>query len=144
MKRLLVLNGPRLDLLGSRQPEVYGTSTLADIESMIIEQCRTLDLEPIFVQSSSESVLIEAIERTAPDAIVINPAAFTHFSFTLAQALAAAGVPAVEVHLSNIFAREPYRRLSVISPVVNAVVCGLGVDGYAYAIASLARMLSEL
>ena len=144
MKRLLVLSGPRLDLLGTRQPEIYGTSTLADIEGLVSEQCTTVGLEPVFAQSASESVLIEAIKSNAPDAILINPAAFTHFSFPLAQALAAAGVPVVEVHLSNIHAREPYRRLSVISPVVNGVVCGLGIDGYAYAVASLARMLSEL
>lgn len=141
MSRILVLNGPNLDRLGFRQPEVYGTTTLAQIEARLRARAAELGHDLTFVQSSREQDLIKAIG--GHDAIIVNPAAFTHFSYALADALAAAAVPVVEVHLSNIHAREPYRRLSVVSPIARGVVAGLGPDGYGYALDALARILSE-
>lgn len=143
MKRVLILNGPNLDRLGERQPEIYGTTTLADIEKQLSDQAKSLGVKISFVQSNEERGLIDAIRESKPDGIMINPAAFTHFSYRLADALAHSGVPVVEVHLSNIHAREPFRRLSVVSPVARAVVCGLGPAGYGYALDALARMISE-
>lgn len=142
MKRVLILNGPNLDRLGTRQPEVYGTTTLQDIEEALGKQAATLSLDVSFVQSSAVEDLLAAISSQEPDGIIINPAAFTHFSHELADALRDAAVPVVEVHLSNIHAREQFRRLSVISPVARGVVCGLGPAGYGYALDALARMLS--
>jgi 3-dehydroquinate dehydratase-2 len=142
VKRVLVLNGPNLDKLGTRQPEIYGTTTLADIEASLRTQAAALGLEVAFAQSSVVEDLVAAIEKEQPDGIIINPAAFTHFSHELADALRDAAVPVVEVHLSNIHAREQFRRLSVVSPVARAVVCGFGAAGYGYALDALARMLS--
>lgn len=142
MSRILVLNGPNLDRLGLRQPEVYGTTTLAQIEARLRARAAEMGHEIVFVQSNDEAVLVRAVEREGADGIVVNPAAFTHFSYRLADALGAAGVPVVEVHISNIHAREPYRRLSVVSPVAHGVVCGLGPDGYGCALEAVARMLS--
>jgi 3-dehydroquinate dehydratase-2 len=142
VKRVLVLNGPNLDQLGSRQPEIYGTTTLADIEESLTAQAEGLGLEVTFAQSAVVDDLVAAIEKHRPDGIIINPAAFTHFSHELADALRDAAVPVVEVHLSNIHAREQYRRLSVVSPVARGVICGLGAAGYGYALDALARMLS--
>lgn len=143
MKRILVLNGPNLDKLGTREPEIYGSTTLADIEAALASQGAPLGLELAFVQSASVSDLIGAITKERPDGIIVNPAAFTHFSHELADALRDAAVPVVEVHLSNIHAREHFRRLSVVSPVARGVVCGLGAAGYGYALDALARMLSR-
>lgn len=142
MSRILVLNGPNLDRLGVRLPEVYGTTTLAQIEARLRARAADLGHDLTFVQSAREVDLIRAIAGGA-DGIIINPAAFTHFSYAIADALAASGAPVIEVHLSNIHAREPFRRLSVISPVARAVICGLGPQGYADALESLARILSE-
>lgn len=142
MSRILVLNGPNLDRLGHRQPEVYGSTTLAQIEARLRGQAADLGHDLTFVQSAREDDLLRAIAAGA-DGIIVNPAAFTHFSYALADALAAANVPVVEVHLSNIHAREPYRRLSVISPVARTVICGAGPAGYGYALDHLARILSE-
>ncbi|HVL89935.1 MAG TPA: type II 3-dehydroquinate dehydratase [Actinomycetota bacterium] len=142
MSRILVLNGPNLDRLGMRQPEVYGTTTLAQIEARLRAQAAEHGHEITFVQSAREDDLLRAIGAGA-DGIIVNPAAFTHFSYALADALAASALPVVEVHLSNIHAREPYRRLSVVSPVARAVICGAGPAGYGYALDLLARILSE-
>jgi 3-dehydroquinate dehydratase II len=142
VKRVLVLNGPNLDKLGTRQPEIYGTTTLADIELTLTAQAAGLGFAVAFAQSSLVDELIAAIEKERPDGIIINPAAFTHFSHDLADALADAAVPVIEVHLSNIHAREQFRRLSVVSPVARGVVCGFGAAGYGYALDALARMLS--
>ncbi|HEX9696378.1 MAG TPA: type II 3-dehydroquinate dehydratase [Actinomycetota bacterium] len=141
MSRILVLNGPNLDRLGIRRPDVYGTTTLAQIEARLRARAAELGHELTFVQSNREDDLIRAV-ATGADGIIVNPAAFTHFSYALADALAASGAPVIEVHLSNIHARETYRRLSVVSPVARAVICGLGPAGYADALEALARILS--
>ncbi|MGH2830949.1 MAG: type II 3-dehydroquinate dehydratase [Actinomycetota bacterium] len=142
MTRVLVVNGPNLDRLGTREPEIYGRTTLAEIAATLRTQAAVLGLDVEFFQSADEPALIEAIQRADADGIIVNPAAFTHFSHALADALGATGVPVVEVHLSNIHAREPYRRTSVVSPVARAVVCGCGPAGYGYALDTLSRMLS--
>lgn len=144
MPLVLVINGPNLDKLGTRQPEIYGSTTLAEVEKMLRERAGELGLEIDFVQSNDEGEVVEAA-RSAPErgasAILINPAALSHFSYPLRDALAGTGLPVVEVHISNIHAREPYRRLSVISGVAKGVICGLGVRGYALALEAIAGMV---
>ena len=144
MALVLVINGPNLDKLGTRQPEIYGSTTLAEVEKMLRERAGELGLEVDFVQSNDEGEIVEAA-RSAPKrgavAILINPAALSHFSYPLRDALAGTGLPVVEVHISNIHAREPYRRLSVISGVAKGVICGLGVRGYTLALEAIAGMV---
>ncbi|WP_022873691.1 type II 3-dehydroquinate dehydratase [Nesterenkonia alba] len=141
--RLLILHGPNLNLLGTREPGIYGTSTLDDINA----QCRTTaaehGVEVDIVQSNHEGELVEAIQAAAgrADGVVINPAAYTHTSVAIADALAAVGLPLVEVHLSNVHAREDFRRHSYVSPLASAVIAGAGPAGYRYAIDHLAHLL---
>lgn len=141
--KILVLNGPNLNLLGKRKPEIYGTATLADIES---NMCRAADrhgADMEFFQSNSESALIDAIHtaRATSDAIIINPAAYSHTSIAIRDALEAFDKPVVEVHLSNIHARESFRHHSHVSAVAKAVFCGTGAAGYEYALDFLVTTL---
>ncbi|MGH2706219.1 MAG: type II 3-dehydroquinate dehydratase [Actinomycetota bacterium] len=142
--RVFVLNGPNLDLLGRREPEMYGRATLADVEKLCRERAIELGMEIEFRQTNDEAEMIgwlhEAIERA--DAIVINPAAWTHYSLALREALAAANVPVVEVHITNIYAREEWRAKSVVSGVARAVISGLGIRGYAAALDGVSDMLN--
>ena len=142
--RILVVNGPNLDKLGTRQPEIYGSTTLPEIEEQLRLRAKELGVEVEFFQSNDEEEIV-AIVRDAPDrgaaAILINPAALSHFSYPLRDALAGTGLPVVEVHISNIHAREPYRRLSLISGVAKGVICGLGVRGYTLALDAIAGMV---
>lgn len=144
MTTILVLNGPNLDALGTRQPEIYGNTTLAQIEESLRRQAKDLDVDVQLVQSADLDVLLQVIAAGGFDGIVVNPAAFTHFSYPLAEALAGSNVPVVEVHLSNIHAREHFRRLSVISPVARGVIAGLGAEGYGYALDACTRMIRQL
>ena len=133
MALLLVLNGPNLNLLGSREPEVYGRTTLAQIEQELTDLANTAGHQLQFWQSNAEHVLIDRIHAARGDGtrfIVINPGAFTHTSIALRDALAAVAIPFIEVHLSNVHAREAFRQHSYLSDIAVGVITGLGVDSY--------------
>lgn len=141
MTRFLVVNGPNLDLLGTRQPEIYGTTTLADIEAMlrtVARGMRAVELE--FFQSNSEGAIVDCLRdrRAAVRGLMINPGGLAHTSVVLRDAVAAMDVPTVEVHLTNIHAREPFRRRSLLAGVCRGTVCGLGPYGYRAALEALA------
>lgn len=142
--RILVLNGPNLNLLGEREPAVYGHTTLAMIEAELAETAQRAGHDSEFLQSNAEHVLIERIHAARKDGtafILINPGAWTHTSIALRDALAAAAVPFVELHLSNIHAREPFRRHSYLADIAVGVICGFGVDSYRLALqAALSRL----
>jgi 3-dehydroquinate dehydratase-2 len=140
--KVLVLNGPNLGTLGKREPEVYGTQTLADLEKLLAERARELDFELSCRQSNHEGQLIDWIEKegTANDAIIINPGALAHSSLALADALRGSGKPVVEVHISNVFAREPERHRMVTAAAAKGVISGLGFEGYLAALDYLASL----
>lgn len=142
---ILVLNGPNLNMLGTREPEIYGSTTLEDIRKLSENHARDLGLEIAFKQSNSESELIGLIQAAYGDfdAIIINAAAYTHSSIALHDALKAVGLPTVEVHLSNIFSREEFRHHSYISAVATGVICGFGAKGYLLALDALAEILDQ-
>lgn len=130
---LLLLNGPNLNLLGSREPEVYGATTLAEIEQAAIAQAKAAGAQLACLQSNHEGVLIDKIQAAKAagvDAIVINPGGLTHTSVALRDALAGVAIPFVEVHISNIYKRESFRHHSFLSELAAGVICGLGPDGY--------------
>jgi 3-dehydroquinate dehydratase II len=137
-RHILVLHGPNLNLLGTREPGHYGTSTLADIDANLVTKASAAGIRLTSFQSNSESELIERVHaagRESVDFIIINPAAYTHTSVALRDALAAIAVPFVEVHLSNVFAREPFRHRSYFSDLAVGVISGLGAQGYEAALA---------
>ena len=140
-----ILNGPNLNLLGSREPEIYGTSTLADIERMCAARLGEYDLEMKFDQSNDEGSLVDMVQTAHSTAggLILNAGAYTHTSIALHDALQALEIPAIEVHLSNIFAREPFRHHSYISPTVQGVICGLGPKGYLLAVDAIATLIKE-
>jgi 3-dehydroquinate dehydratase-2 len=141
--RVAVLNGPNLNLLGTREPELYGRLTLADIEASVRSEAARLEVEIEWFQTNHEGELVEAVQglRDRVDGAVINPAAYGHSSLALRDAFLAVRVPFVEVHLSNIFAREPARRHSVLADLAVAVIAGLGGAGYPVALAALVDRL---
>jgi len=140
--RVLVLNGPNLGTLGRREPEVYGTQTLADLEKLLNERARELGFELSCMQTNHEGQLIDWIEKegAASDAIIINPGALSHYSLALADALRGSGKPVVEVHISNVFAREPDRHRMVTAAAAKGVISGLGFEGYLAALDFVAAM----
>ncbi|MDH2918636.1 MAG: type II 3-dehydroquinate dehydratase [Sideroxydans sp.] len=136
-KGILVLHGPNLNLLGTREPEVYGRTTLAEIDADLVSVANKSGVRLQTLQSNAEVVLIERIHQARLDGtsfIIINPAAFTHTSVALRDALAAVAIPFVEVHLSNVFAREAFRKESYFSDLAVGVISGLGVSGYQFAV----------
>ncbi|OFC63524.1 type II 3-dehydroquinate dehydratase [Candidatus Erwinia dacicola] len=141
---ILLLNGPNLNLLGSREPEKYGHTTLAYIVSDLTAQAGKLNVTLSHLQSNAEHALIDRIHEAKGnvDYIVINPAAFTHTSVALRDALLAVSIPFIEVHLSNVYAREPFRHHSYLSDICAGVICGLGVDGYSWALQTAVKRLS--
>jgi 3-dehydroquinate dehydratase-2 len=145
MPTLYVLNGPNLNLLGSRETSVYGATTLADIEKLCGLAAKKHGLDLVFKQSNHEGELVDWLHEAKAKAVgvVINPGAYTHTSVALHDAIRAIGLPVIEVHLSNIFAREEFRHHSYVSPVARGVICGLGPDGYGLAIDGLAAALRD-
>lgn len=144
-KPIFVLNGPNLNLLGKRQPDVYGTATLDDVRKRTEARAQQHGLEIEFRQSNHEGQLVDWIQeaREAASGIIINAAGYTHTSVALLDALQAAELPVVEVHLSNIFRRDPFRQHSYISLGANGVICGLGAKGYELAIEALADLIKS-
>lgn len=145
-KRILVLNGPNLNLLGSREPAIYGRTTLNDINEMLRERAKELGVDEIdFLQSNFEGALIEAIQKARGryDFILLNAGALTHYSIALRDAISAVPVPVIEIHLSNIHKREEFRHNSVIAPVVMGQICGFGVDSYIAALEIAVRKLQR-
>lgn len=137
MKKILVLHGPNLNLLGTREPEVYGRTTLAEIDANLAKIAQEAGAKLTCFQSNAEAALVDRIQlaaRDGTDFIIINPAAFTHTSVALRDALAAIGLPFVEIHLSNVFAREAFRRESYFSDIAVGVISGLGAMGYELAL----------
>lgn len=143
--KILVINGPNLQLLGTRKPEIYGTVTLGDIRSRLEALALTLGVELSFFQSNHEGEIVDRIAAARGegiDGIVINPAAYTHTSVAIRDALEAVAIPAVEVHLSNIHAREEFRRKSLTAAVCAGQISGLGPDGYELALRGLCSLLA--
>jgi 3-dehydroquinate dehydratase-2 len=140
-----VLNGPNLNMLGLRQPEIYGAATLDDVEAMCAEVAEGLDLAIDFRQTNAEGELVGWVQecRGRADGIVINPAAYTHTSIALMDALLTTELPVIEVHISNIHRRESFRHQSYVSRVAVGVIAGLGVRGYALALQAMAALLDE-
>ena len=146
VKRILVLNGPNLNLLGTREPEIYGRLTLDDINDLLRLRAHEAGVDTIdFLQSNFEGELVEAIQnaRGRYDFILLNAGALTHYSIALRDAIAAVPVPVIELHLSNIHRREEFRRTSVIAPVVMGQICGFGVDSYTAALDIAIRRIQK-
>lgn len=136
-KNILLLNGPNLNLLGSREPNVYGTTTLQELEQLATSQALGAGAKLSCLQSNHEGVLIDRIhlaKQEGVDAIIINPGGLTHTSIALRDALAGVAIPFIEVHISNVHQREPFRRHSFLSEIAQGVICGLGINGYRLAI----------
>lgn len=142
--QILVLNGPNLNRLGKRQPEVYGSTTLADVEKLIAERAGELGVDVICRQSNHEGELIDWVHEAADAGwpVIINPGGFTHTSVALRDALTGVALPVAEVHISNVHAREEFRHHSYISPIAEFVIVGAGVQGYAFAVRRMATLLA--
>lgn len=145
MASVLVVHGPNLNLLGHRERQVYGLTTLAQIDYLIHEKADELEIQIEVLQSNSEGEIIDAIHRAIPthSCIIINPAAYTHYSYAIRDALAASGLPCIEVHLSNIYSREEFRAKSVIAPVVVGQISGLGAYGYILALQAAVEIMGN-
>ncbi len=146
MAKISVLNGPNLNLLGVREPGHYGNRTLKDIEDLVSIKANTLGYQLDFYQSNSEAEIVETIHKAFDkqvDFIIINPAAFTHTSVAIRDALLATGIPFIEIHLSNIHARESFRSHSYFSDIAVGVICGLGASGYELAFEAAHQILAE-
>ena len=143
--RVLILNGPNLNMLGVREPDIYGRETLADIEAACRTRAKALNQTLTFRQSNDEGELVTWIQeaRDSQDAVIINAGAFTHTSVALLDALTILDIPVIELHLSNIYAREAFRRHSYISPAAAGVICGFGADGYGLALEAVDRLLAN-
>lgn len=144
MKRIVIINGPNLDRLGLREPEIYGDQTLTDLENLLVEEAASLGVEVQFYQSNHEGFIIDEINNEYADGevfgLIINPGALTHTSLALRDAIAGSDLPVIEVHISNIYKREEIRQHSMTAEVCLGVVSGLGFDGYVAALRYLAKL----
>jgi 3-dehydroquinate dehydratase II len=145
MTKILVLHGPNLNMLGTREPEIYGKTTLAQINDRLYRLADSLESEVEALQSNSESELIDIIQKkgAAIDGLIVNLGAYTHYSIALRDAIAWFAKPTIEVHISNIYAREPFRHTSVTAPVCRGMITGLGWRGYLLALEALVGLLDE-
>jgi len=143
--RVLVIHGPNLNLLGRREPDVYGCQTLPQINARLQELAESMNVELKIIQSNSEGEIVSFIGENADwaDGIVINPAAYTHTSVAISDAITAVDLPTVEVHLSNVFKREEFRHFSYISPVASGVICGFGPESYILALEAIVREIKQ-
>lgn len=143
--RVLLLNGPNLNLLGQREPDVYGTMTFEELNKRVRDYAKEIGIELKSLQSNHEGVLIDAIHDAADwaDAIVINPGAYTHYSYAIADALKAVRLPAIEVHLSNVQARDEFRRTSVVAPVTVGQIAGFGAMSYLLALQAAKAIVQQ-
>jgi 3-dehydroquinate dehydratase II len=145
-ERVLVLHGPNLNLLGKREPEIYGATTLENINDMLNVRAAALGLEVVIIQTNYEGKLVDAIQQAQDNyaCIIINPAAFTHYSIAVRDALAAVRVPAIEVHLSNIYRREEFRHHSVIAPIAIGQIAGFGANSYLLALEAASYLIRSV
>ena len=145
MKKIIIINGPNLNLLGNREKDVYGKISMEEIEKQSRKKCENLNLELFFCQSNNEGEIINFIQSAEDkyDGLIINPAAFTHTSVALLDALRALSKPKIEIHLSNIYNREEYRRKSITSEGVNGLICGFGYWSYILAIEAINNMINS-
>jgi len=142
-KPVFILNGPNLNLLGSREPEVYGSQTLEDISALCVAKAKTLGLEVDFRQTNDEGELVNQVQEASKNAcaIILNAAAYTHTSVALHDALRMCEIPIIEVHLSNVYKREEFRHKSFVSPVAQGVICGFGAQGYELALDATSKLI---
>ena len=145
MKKIIIINGPNLNLLGNRESSIYGDSSLKDIEKISKIKCKELNIQLFFCQSNNEGELINFIHSAESeyDGLIINPAAFTHTSLALLDALRAISKPKIEIHLSNIYNREEYRKKSITSEGVNGLICGFGFLSYILAIEAINNLIKK-
>ena len=143
MKKIIIINGPNLNLLGQREDDIYGKNTLEDIKKICENKGKTRNLEIDFYQSNNEGEIINKIQEVAEtyDGLIINPAAFTHSSIAILDSLRAINKPKIEIHLSNIYAREEYRKKSITSEGVNGLICGFGPNSYILGIDAIANLI---
>jgi 3-dehydroquinate dehydratase-2 len=143
--RILLLNGPNLNELGTREPEIYGTATLADVERLVTERAQAAGADVRAFQANGEGELIDWLQReqSEADGLIINAGAYTHYSIALRDAIAGCGIPSIEVHISNVYKREAFRHQSLISAVCNGTIVGLGVYGYALAVDAVVHIVGS-
>ena len=141
--RILILHGPNLNLLGTREPDIYGATTLAEVDALLVDEGAAVGAEVVTLQSNLEGELIEALHRARGDgtaAVVLNAGGYTHTSVALRDAVVGCGLPVIEVHLSNVAAREPFRHVSLIAAVAAGSISGLGVDSYRFGLQAALRL----
>lgn len=143
MSKILVIHGPNLNLLGKREPEVYGNVTLNEINQRLEELAKEQQVELKIIQSNHEGEIVDEIQKTDAEAMIINPAAFTHTSIAIRDAITARGIPTIEVHISNIYKREEFRHKSLIAPVCVGQISGLGTQSYLLALQSSIELMKE-